>query len=143
MEKHGHSPASGPAFPHLSSRAGLEPPNQIPAPHASVCAPPSCRPVAAGDAGSCSQSLAAVSAMTAPPGAPPSRLQAHLLRPLLPDCPLPRSSQGPAFSSVQFSRSVVSDSLRPHGLQHARPPCPSPILGIRNYIKVHNYIMYM
>ena len=30
------------------------------------------------------------------------------------------------FSSVQFSRSVVSDSLRPHGLQHARPPCPSP-----------------
>ena len=28
-----------------------------------------------------------------------------------------------AFSSVQFSRSVVSDSLRPHELQHARPPC--------------------
>ena len=28
--------------------------------------------------------------------------------------------------SVQFSRSVTSDSLRPHGLQHARPPCPSP-----------------
>ena len=27
---------------------------------------------------------------------------------------------------VQFSHSVVSDSLRPHGLQHARPPCPSP-----------------
>ena len=27
---------------------------------------------------------------------------------------------------VQFSRSVVSDSLQPHGLQHARPPCPSP-----------------
>ena len=25
-----------------------------------------------------------------------------------------------------FSRSVASDSLRPHGLQHARPPCPSP-----------------
>ena len=32
-------------------------------------------------------------------------------------------------SSVQFSRSVVSDSLRPHGLQHARPPCPSPTPG--------------
>ena len=31
------------------------------------------------------------------------------------------------FSSVQFSRSVVSYSLRPQGLQHARPPCPSPI----------------
>ena len=30
--------------------------------------------------------------------------------------------------SVQFSRSVVSDPLRPHGLQHARPPCPSPKL---------------
>ena len=30
------------------------------------------------------------------------------------------------FSSVQFSRSVVSDSLRPHKLQHARPPWPSP-----------------
>ena len=30
------------------------------------------------------------------------------------------------FSSVQFSRSVVSDSLRPHGLQHARLTCPSP-----------------
>ena len=30
------------------------------------------------------------------------------------------------FSSVQFSCSVVSDSLRPHGLQHARLPCPSP-----------------
>ena len=30
------------------------------------------------------------------------------------------------FSSVQFSRSVVSDSWRPHESQHARPPCPSP-----------------
>jgi len=30
------------------------------------------------------------------------------------------------FSSVQFSHSVMSDSLRPHELQHARPPCPSP-----------------
>ena len=29
-------------------------------------------------------------------------------------------------SSVQFSISVMSNSLRPHGLQHARPPCPSP-----------------
>ena len=28
--------------------------------------------------------------------------------------------------SVQFSRSVVSDSLRPHKSQHSRPPCPSP-----------------
>ena len=30
------------------------------------------------------------------------------------------------FSSVQFSCSVMSNSLRPHELQHARPPCPSP-----------------
>ena len=30
------------------------------------------------------------------------------------------------FGSVQFSRSVVSGSLQPHELQHARPPCPSP-----------------
>ena len=28
--------------------------------------------------------------------------------------------------NIQFSRSVVSDSLRPHESQHARPPCPSP-----------------
>ena len=32
----------------------------------------------------------------------------------------------PAISSAQFSCSVVSDSLRPHESQHARPPCPSP-----------------
>ena len=31
------------------------------------------------------------------------------------------------FTSVQFSLSVVSDSLRPHEPQHSRPPCPSPI----------------
>jgi len=32
--------------------------------------------------------------------------------------------------SVQFSHSVVSDSLRPYELQHARPPCPSPTHGV-------------
>ena len=31
-----------------------------------------------------------------------------------------------SLSSVQFSRSVISNSLRPHESQHARPPCPSP-----------------
>ena len=36
----------------------------------------------------------------------------------------------PPFSSAQFSHSVVSDSLRPHGPQHTRPPCPSPSPGI-------------
>ena len=34
------------------------------------------------------------------------------------------------FSSVQFSRSVLSDSLWLHELQHARPPCPSPTPGV-------------
>ena len=34
------------------------------------------------------------------------------------------------FSSVQFSRSVVSNSLWPHGLQHTRPRCPSPTPGV-------------
>ena len=34
------------------------------------------------------------------------------------------------ISSVQFSRSGVSNSLRPHGLQHDRPPCPSPTPGV-------------
>ena len=34
------------------------------------------------------------------------------------------------LSSVQFSRSVVSDSLQPHEPQHARPPCPSPTPGV-------------
>ena len=34
------------------------------------------------------------------------------------------------FSSVQFSRSVVSYSLRPRELQHARPSCPSPTPGV-------------
>ena len=33
-------------------------------------------------------------------------------------------------SSVQFSCSVVFDSLRPHELQNARPPCPSPTPGV-------------
>ena len=32
--------------------------------------------------------------------------------------------------SVQFSRSVMSDSMRPHGPQHARLPCPSPTPGV-------------
>ena len=34
------------------------------------------------------------------------------------------------FSSVQFSCSVMSNSLQPHGLQHARLPCPSPTPGV-------------
>ena len=38
--------------------------------------------------------------------------------------PLPQASA--SNEPVQFSRSVVSDSLRPHWLQYASPPCPSP-----------------
>ena len=34
--------------------------------------------------------------------------------------------------SVQFSCSVVSDSLQPHESQHARPPCPSPTPGVHS-----------
>ena len=34
------------------------------------------------------------------------------------------------MGSIQFSRSVMSDSLRPHGLQHARHCCPSPTPGV-------------
>ena len=40
------------------------------------------------------------------------------------------------FSSVQISRSVVSDSLRPHESQHARPPCPSPTPRVHQWIFV-------
>ena len=36
------------------------------------------------------------------------------------------------FSLVQFSRSVVSSSSRPHESQHARPPCPSPTPGVHS-----------
>ena len=36
---------------------------------------------------------------------------------------------GHQFNSVQFSPSVMSNSLQPHGLQHARLPCPSAVPG--------------
>ena len=41
-----------------------------------------------------------------------------------------RTWKQPQFSSVYFSRSVMSDSLRPHESQHAKPPCPSPTPGV-------------
>ena len=34
------------------------------------------------------------------------------------------------YINVQFSHSVVSDSLQPHESQHTRPPCPSPTAGV-------------
>ena len=40
-----------------------------------------------------------------------------------------RSMNQGKFTSVQFSHSVMSDSLRPHGVKHARPPCLSPTPG--------------
>ena len=40
--------------------------------------------------------------------------------------PLVEKKELKKLSSVQFGRSVVSNSLWPHGLQHERPPCPSP-----------------
>ena len=42
-----------------------------------------------------------------------------------------RTSLGTTLSLLFFSHPVVSDSLRPHGLQHARPPCPSPSPGVK------------
>ena len=41
-----------------------------------------------------------------------------------------RYQGGIQFSSVQFSHSVMSDSLQPHEPQHTRPPCPSPTPGV-------------
>ena len=43
---------------------------------------------------------------------------------------LMRNTDNKYISSVQFSCSVMSNSLRPHELQHTRPPCPSPTPGI-------------
>ena len=37
-----------------------------------------------------------------------------------------------SIRSVQFSRSVLSDSLQPYELQHTRPPCPSPTPGVHS-----------
>ena len=42
----------------------------------------------------------------------------------------PLRSPGVLFSSIQFSRSVMSNFLQSHGLQHARLPCPSPTPGV-------------
>ena len=42
------------------------------------------------------------------------------------------------FSSVQFRHSVMSDSLWPHGLQHTRPPCPSPTPGALKLMSIQS-----
>ena len=45
---------------------------------------------------------------------------------------LPLAPPGSPIRSDQISRSVVSDSLRPHESQHARPPCPSTTPGVHS-----------
>ena len=60
-----------------------------------------------------------------------------LLSPFIPTPCLPMSvslfsMSASLFSSVQFSRSVVSDSLQPHESQHTRPPCTSPTPGVHS-----------
>ena len=49
------------------------------------------------------------------------------------------------YSSVQFSRSVMSDSLRPHELQHARPPCqsPTPRVYSNSYPSIHLILCHL
>ena len=47
------------------------------------------------------------------------------------------SSHSPElFRSDQISRSVVSDFLRPHESQHARPPCPSPAILFQDILVI-------
>ena len=48
--------------------------------------------------------------------------------------PLPTHSK--QFSSVQFSRSVMSHTLRPHGPQHTRLPYPSPALSLLKLVSI-------
>ena len=45
------------------------------------------------------------------------------------------------FSSVQFSHSVMSDSLQPHESQHSRPPCPSPTHRSTPGLPVHHQLL--
>ena len=47
------------------------------------------------------------------------------------------------FRSVQLSHSVVSDSLRPHGLQHAKPLCPSPTPGVYSLISIESVMPFI
>ena len=46
--------------------------------------------------------------------------------------PIPKKGNDKECSIGQFSHSVVSDPLRPHESQHARPPCPSPSPGVHS-----------
>ena len=66
------------------------------------------------------------------PGAAPARGVLRHVAATLPSKPPWWHRHLWSLSSVQFSHSVVSDSLRPHELQHARPPCPSPSPGVHS-----------
>ena len=59
----------------------------------------------------------------------PFLLLEHTGCPIHPGGPQPCPHLLPQWVEVLFSHSVVSRSLRPHGLQHARLPCPSPSPG--------------
>ena len=56
-----------------------------------------------------------------------------LLRPLLQERETELGRVTQPVTTIHFSCSVVSDSLRPHGLQHTRLPCPSPTPGVYPY----------
>ena len=58
------------------------------------------------------------------------------VRGTLKSLPQHHNSKASVLPVVQFSHSVVSDSPRPHGLQHARPPCPSPTLGVYSLMSI-------
>ena len=56
----------------------------------------------------------------------PFSFAGDLLHPGIKPPPPSWQADSSPLSSVQFSHSVMSNFLRPHGLQHSRPPCPSP-----------------
>ena len=70
--------------------------------------------------------------ITVPPGKPLSLNSSSLIHFKHLVLPLHSHLHKKTFSSVHFSHSVVSDSLRPHESQHARPPCPSPTPGVHS-----------
>ena len=67
----------------------------------------------------------------------PLRVSSHSCFPLLRTLVTPYNNPY-YYYSVQFSRSVVSDSLRPHEPQHARPPCPSPTPGVYSNLSIES-----
>ena len=72
----------------------------------------------------CTQTPDSASSVSCPPGSPgPHIPDSH---PRCSQKTSPSSLTGANVSAAQFSHSFVSDSLQPHGLQHARPPCLTP-----------------